>query len=178
MRIMQTRLWLLMVGVALALTGCGGGSRAPAGSDAAPGAPIVEAPIPAPAAVRRPPGLGAPRNSQARNLVTYKTEFAERLYEGNTAQVFSGTPPHALRSIVVLNLTIDVAGAVRSVRVFRDNGDDETRDAAVASVHRAAPYPRPAAALLRGGQMQFTETWLFRDDGQFQLRSMAEAYQK
>ena len=160
---------------ALLAGGCGGGGG---GGSRPVDVAVPPAPVPDAAAIARPRGLPTPGDSAARNLADYKVEVANRLYQGNAAQVFSGTPPHNLRSVVVLSVTLDAAGAVKSVAVFRDNGDDETRNAAVASVHRAAPYPRPARGILRSGQVQFTESWLFRDDARFQLRTLAEAYQQ
>ena len=160
---------------ALLAGGCGGGG----GSASRPvEVAVPPAPVPEAAVLARPRGLPTPGDSAARSLADYKVEVANRLYQGNTVQVFSGTPPHNLRSIVVLSVTIDAAGAVKSVAVFRHNGDDETRNAAVASVHRAAPYPRPGRGVLRAGQVQFTESWLFRDDARFQLRTLDEAYQQ
>jgi protein TonB len=46
---------------------------------------------------------------------------------------------------------------------------------AIASVRAAAPLPPPPGALLRRGTLEIAETWLFRDDGKFQVRSLAEA---
>ncbi len=160
-----------MLVAALAAGGCGTGTQAPAPD--APRAPVQDA-----SSIARPPLTRTPGESAARTLNDYKVEVANWLYQGNASQVFAGTPPHELRSVIVLNVVLDASGAVKNVVVFRDNGDPETRNAAVSSVHRGAPYPRPARALLRGGQVQFTETWLFRDDAQFQLRTLAEAYQK
>ena len=167
---MNTRLWMSLFFATLVAGGCGsGGSHAPD----APGAPIADV-----SSAARPSGLPAPGDSAARNLADYKVEIANRIYQGNAGQVFAGTPPHELRSVIVLSVVLNASGTVKNVVVFRDNGDDETRNAAVASVYRAAPYPRPPRPLVRGGQVQFTETWLFRDDAQFQLRTLAEAYQK
>jgi protein TonB len=42
------------------------------------------------------------------------------------------------------------------------------------SVRAAAPFPAPPTSLLRRGTLEIAETWLFRDDGKFQVRSLAE----
>jgi len=42
------------------------------------------------------------------------------------------------------------------------------------SVQLAAPFPRPGTLAQRRGLAEFSETWLFRADGRFQLRSTAE----
>jgi protein TonB len=41
-------------------------------------------------------------------------------------------------------------------------------------VRAAAPFPAPPTSLLRRGTLEIAETWLFRDDGKFQVRSLAE----
>jgi protein TonB len=39
---------------------------------------------------------------------------------------------------------------------------------------RAAPYPRPAVSVALGkSRIALTETWLFDNEGRFQLRSLA-----
>jgi protein TonB len=46
---------------------------------------------------------------------------------------------------------------------------------AVRTVHAASPLPAPPRALLgRGTSVRFTETWLFRDDDRFQIRTLAQ----
>jgi protein TonB len=47
-------------------------------------------------------------------------------------------------------------------------------DRALESVHRAAPFDAPSSQLLRGGSVHFLETFLFRDDGRFQIRSLVQ----
>jgi len=47
---------------------------------------------------------------------------------------------------------------------------------ALNSVRRAAPFPAPAWSVRRGdGSVNFLETFLFRDDGRFQIRSLVAA---
>jgi periplasmic protein TonB len=150
----------LAVGVALMLASCA--HREP------------EPPTQPPAA-----GLGAPAApaavlSQAKSLAGYKAEVARRVYETNAQQVFTGQPPPLLRSIVVVSVVIDEHGNVLSTKIYRDNGDAETRGIALASLKRAAPLPRPTRAVLRGRQVEYLESWLFRRDGKFQVRSLAE----
>ncbi|HEX4329935.1 MAG TPA: hypothetical protein VH105_24315 [Burkholderiales bacterium] len=112
--------------------------------------------------------------STASNLSGYKLEVAKRVYETNADHVFTGKPPPLLRSIVVLSVVVDEKGDVLGTRIFRDNGDAETRAAALASLRRAMPLPRPTRAVLRRGQVEYLESWLFRRDGKFQMRTLAE----
>lgn len=139
---------------AILLAGCG-----------APTPP--QAPKPAPPA----PQVAPPGPSLA--LDRYKRDIAREILKASPASTFKGTPPHLLRAVVVLELTIDGNGAVKRVRTVR-TPNDELAAVATRSVRAAAPLPAPPAELLRRGQLEVVETWLFRDDGRFQVRSLAE----
>jgi protein TonB len=91
----------------------------------------------------------------------------------NAERTFDGAPPPLLRAVVVLQVTIDGTGAVTGIRTLRTR-DDQLAVVATRSVRAAAPLPAPPRELLRQGRVQVAETWLFRDDGRFQVRSLAE----
>ena len=143
---------------------------AQAAPPAAPAAPMPTAPV--------APAPGAVTASAAVNIDGYKREIAELIHQGSADLVYEGAPPHLLRSIVVVTLTIDSAGRLTDARVARDNGDAEMSRAALDSARRAAPYPRPPARVLSRGQVQVLESWLFRKDGKFRLRTLAKAQQE
>jgi len=82
-------------------------------------------------------------------------------------------PPHFLRAVIVLQITVDARGTLTEVRTLRSRSPEHTA-AAVKSVRASGPLPAPPRELLRGGRLEFSETWLFRDDGRFQVRSLAE----
>jgi hypothetical protein len=57
--------------------------------------------------------------------------------------------------------------------VLRSNGYAHLEARALASVAKAAPFTPPAQVLLQGaGSVSFLETFLFRDDDFFQVRSL------
>ena len=147
--------------------GCGSRRSSPA--ESAPSAPV-----PAPAPVQAP---GAPASS-ASNLDDYKREVALHIHRLASSQVFEGRPPNLLRSVIVASLLVDGSGNLAGVRILRDNGDAETVAAVHESMRRAVPFPRPPRALLRSGRIEFSETWLVRDDAKFQLRTLADAWQQ
>ena len=136
--------------------------------------PPAGSPSGAAPAAAAPAATSAPAASRAFNVAGYKTDVANRVYEANSEQVFSGKPPPLLRSIVVVSVVVDENGKLISSRVFRDNGDAEARSMALASLQRASPLPRPARAVLSGGKVEYLESWLFRRDGKFQMRTLAE----
>lgn len=106
------------------------------------------------------------------DMVVYKHRVACHLHRHNRALLFAGPPPPMLKSVVVLSLKIDPQGQP-TVQMLRSNGIRDLERRAMQAVRDAAPLPLPQPRLLRRGTADLTETWLFRDDGQFQLRSLA-----
>jgi protein TonB len=111
--------------------------------------------------------------STAQTLEQYKAEVAHAVLHANAEHTFIGRLPEVLKSIVVLQIFIDRDGSAYDVRMFRSNGYQELESRAMQSV-RAAALPKPSAAVTGGrSSVSFTETWLFRDDGKFQIRTLA-----
>jgi hypothetical protein len=97
---------------------------------------------------------------------------AKRIVAGSR-DTYATPVPEMLKSIVVLEITLDKAGAPLEVTAFRNNGYEELTLRAITSVVDAAPFAAPEAALLEDtGTVSFLETFLFRDDDAFQLRSL------
>ncbi|TCW86643.1 energy transducer TonB [Burkholderia sp. SRS-46] len=120
--------------------------------------------------------LTLPSITRSANLDQYRTEVAERVAERNASGMLRGTPQAMLRSLVVLAFTVDRNGKLVHASVYRSNGDSEAEALALASLRRSAPLPPPPAKLLDGnGQLEMMESWLFNDNGKFQLQSTASA---
>lgn len=116
------------------------------------------------------PTPGASGASQA----GYRDDVARQILDANASRVLHGTPQAMLRSLVVVAFTVDRDGRLVRASVYRSNGDDGAEAIALQSLRRAAPLPRPPASLLDGhGQLEMMESWLFNDNGQFQLRTRA-----
>ena len=147
---------------------------------AACGAPAPTPPpaVPAqqqPAEPPAPPQAATPKREPARTpLDRYKRAVAQQILQTNAPRTFEGVPPHLLRAVIVLQLTVDGKGALTDVRTLRSRSAEHAA-AATKSVRAAGRLPAPPRELLRGGRLEFVETWLFRDDGKFQVRSLAEA---
>jgi protein TonB len=148
---------------ALALAACGAPTTPP---------PPAEPPAPAPAAPAPPPQAAAKPEPTLSPLDRYKRTVAERILKANAAHTFEGVPPHLLRAVIVLQLTIDAQGKLVGVKTLR-TPDQKLAAFAAKSARDANPLPPPPRELLRRGQLEFAETWLFRDDGKFQVRSLA-----
>lgn len=130
--------------------------------------PVAQPPVAAPKPVPAPAPI-----ANVRTLDEYKRVVATRVREVNNDRVHRGQLQALLRAVVVLEFKVDRNGAIQSVRTLRAP-EREAESIAVASLRRAGPYPAPPAAILRGGHAEITETWLFQDNGQFQLRTLAE----
>ncbi|HYL87458.1 MAG TPA: energy transducer TonB [Burkholderiales bacterium] len=108
-------------------------------------------------------------------LDDYKLGVAKRIVAASR-DTYSTPVPEMLKSIIVLEIAIDKTGAPLEVSAFRTNGYDALTHRAIASVVDAAPFAPPAPALLQdSGSLRFLETFLFRDDDAFQLRSLVPA---
>ena len=116
---------------------------------------------------------GVPRASAPVTLDLYKHDIACRIHARNGEQIYQGAPPPVLRSVVVLTVRIDATGRPVQITVRRSNGIRNLERRAIQSVRLASPLPVPSAAMLKRGSTDITETWLFRDDGRFQVRTLA-----
>lgn len=136
-------------------------------------------PVPAPQPEQAPPRHpGQPECTEAGAAKTpaaerFKKDVACRIHSRNTGDLYDGAPPPVLRSVVVLSVRIDAKGKPVRIVVVRSNGIRELERRAIQSVRSAVPLPLPGALAQRQGSAEITETWLFRDDGRFRVRTLA-----
>jgi protein TonB len=112
--------------------------------------------------------------STAANLDGYKRDLAHRICEVNASKVYVGRPQALLRSVIVVKYAIGAGGELVHSDIVRSNRDRDNETTALSSLRSTAPFPKPAQHLLRGGRIDVTETWLFNNDGRFQLRTIAQ----
>jgi protein TonB len=119
------------------------------------------------------PVVAAPQSAAAATssltLEGYKRDVAARI-AARSPHMFTDPLPELFKSIVVLDITIDSSGRLAQVAVRRSNGFRQLENRAMDSVREAAPYAARGGA----GSVRFLETFLFRDDGRFQIRSLVE----
>lgn len=113
--------------------------------------------------------------STASNMESYRRDLAHRISEVNSIKIYPGRPQALLRSVIVVKYSIDAGGGLVRSEIVRTNRDRENETTALNSLKSTAPFPKPAGHLLRRGQVEMTETWLFNNDGRFQLRTIAQA---
>ena len=154
---------------ALVISGCGWWTK-PETSSSQP-----EVVPPGPVAKPTPPP--ARSTARANTLDGYKVEVAKRI-ASTSPDLFADPLPEVLKSIVVLDIAIGRDGLPQQVSIRRSNGFRQLEQRAEASVRNAAPFSAPGPEVLRGaGSVRFLETFLFRDDGRFQIRSLVETPQ-
>lgn len=143
-------------------------------------APATTAPPAARTAPSMPASAAPARVDTAapRTLVEWKRSAAERIHSANRNLIYAGAPPNPLRAIVVVEMTVSADGQVRRADLVRvPSHSKELGQVALKSLNAAAPLPAPPKTLVAQGPIRVTETWLFRDDGQFQIRTLASAQQ-
>jgi protein TonB len=113
-------------------------------------------------------------SSTAHTVEAYKRDLALRISEVNSTKVYPGRPQALLRSVVVLKYSVDGRGNLVRSEILRSNRDGATEATALASLKSTAPFPKPSPHLLRNGRVDLSETWLFNNDGRFQLRTIAQ----
>lgn len=111
--------------------------------------------------------------STAASVDEYKRELGRRIQQVNSTKVYVVQPQALLRSVIVMRFVIDANGGLVRSEIIRTNHDRQTEATAVASLRNTAPFPKPPPALLRGGKLEMSESWLFNNDGKFQVRSLA-----
>jgi TonB family protein len=138
------------------------------------------APTPTPTAAPRPepvtppgqPSAVPPRADAPLTLDGYKLDVARRIARVSP-ETYDEAPPEVLKSIVVLEVTIDRNGSLERVVVRRSNGFRALENLAMDSVRRAAPFEVPVVSQRhRDGSVTFLESFLFRDDNRFRLLSL------
>ena len=112
--------------------------------------------------------------STSRTVDGYKRDIALRITEVNSTKIYPDQPQALLRSVIVVKFSVDGGGKLLRSEIVRTNHDSATEATALATLRNTAPFPRPASGLLRNGKLEISETWLFNNDGRFQIRSIAQ----
>lgn len=113
--------------------------------------------------------------STATSVDGYKVDLAKRISQVSFTSVYVERPQALLRSVIVIKYVVDGEGNLVTSEILRSNRDKAAEASAMGSLKSAAPFPKPPPALLRHGRIELSESWLFNNDGRFQLRSIALA---
>lgn len=154
------------IGAALLFTA----SAAPAQDQAAAATPPL---VPSPLASASP--SITPFRSQALNIDDYKKHAAAHIIAISKHELAESLPP-ILKSVVVLDITVDREGNITRVAMWRSNGYEDLEKIAMDSVKRAGKLPAPSPEVLKGQEsVRFLETWLFAHNGRYHVRSVIPA---
>jgi protein TonB len=136
-------------------------------------ASAVPALVPSPMAAASP--SITPFKSEARNIDDYKKHAAGHIIAISKHELAESLPP-ILKSVVVLDITVDKDGNLSRVALWRSNGYEDLERIAIESVKRAGKLPAPSPEVLKGQEsVRFLETWLFAHNGRYHVRSVIPA---
>lgn len=131
-------------------------------------------PASSPLAAARP-SVAPPARSQALNIDDYKKHAAGHIVAISKHELAESLPP-ILKSVVVLDITVSADGTITRLAMWRSNGYEDLERIAMESVRRAGKLPAPSPEVLKGQEsVRFLETWLFRHDGRYHVRSVIPA---
>jgi len=99
------------------------------------------------------------------SLDSYKRTFALDILQHRPG-AYCQPGEEMLKSVIVLDIAIDAEGRLVEASVLRSNGHPDLAQRALDTVKAAAPFTAP------GQGVQFLETFLFRDDDCFLIRSL------
>lgn len=135
-----------------------------------PPAPATDAPQPQAATPIPPEAPGVPA-SQARTARDYRRDAAAHLYTHNADRIYKGKMPPLLYAIGVVDVDINVRGAVTAIRWTRKPTQAPEVVAEIErALRKAAPYPAP----VKLGRVTYTDVWLWHSSGLFQLDTLTE----
>jgi protein TonB len=115
---------------------------------------------------------GVQKVSSASDTRAYRIDAARHIYAAYAPRIFKGRLPPLIHAVVVLEMTVDLNGQLRDIKVVRgpSHAPDVTA-AVVEMIKRAGPLPAPSRF---AGPVRFTEIWLVHKDGRFQLDALTE----
>lgn len=112
-------------------------------------------------------------NGNSNGIDSYKVVVANHIVRNNLGNTFEGHLPPMLPAVVVLRISVDSMGKVIGASVQRSR-DANASKIAMASVQRSGNFPLPCSLINdQNPVLSFSETFLFNDQYQFQLRSIA-----
>lgn len=111
--------------------------------------------------------------STAGTLGGYKHDIAQRISQVNSIKVYTDRPQALLRSVIVVKYWVDGSGNLVRSEILRSNRDRANEITALSTLRNTAPFPKPPPHLLHRGRVEILESWLFNNDGRFQLRTLA-----
>jgi hypothetical protein len=112
-----------------------------------------------------------PTPSNATTARDYRKDAARYIYQLNKTRIYEGKLPPMLYAVGTLQVDLDAGGRVLSMHWMRaPKHAPEVIAEIEKTVLEAQPFPAPA----RLGKVTWTDTWLWDEDGHFQLDTLSE----
>ncbi len=112
-----------------------------------------------------------PRASGAATERDYRRDAARHVYATNKERIYQGKLPPVLYAVGTLQVNLDVNGKVLSMHWMRAPSHAPE---VIAEIERTVLEASPFPAATRLGKVTWTDTWLWDEEGQFQLDTLSE----
>ncbi|MBO9650651.1 MAG: hypothetical protein J7605_19270 [Variovorax sp.] len=112
-----------------------------------------------------------PTPSNAPTARDYRKDAARYIYQLNKTRIYEGKLPPMLYAVGTLQVELDGGGKVMSMHWMRaPTHAPEVIAEVEKAVLEASPFPAPTKL----GKVTWTDTWLWDEDGHFQLDTLSE----
>ncbi|MEJ8812691.1 hypothetical protein WKW77_16515 [Variovorax ureilyticus] len=112
-----------------------------------------------------------PTPSNATTARDYRKDAARYVYQLNKRRIYEGKLPPMLYAVGTLQVDLDAGGKVMSMHWMRaPKHAPEVIAEIEKAVLEASPFPAPTKL----GKVTWTDTWLWDEDGHFQLDTLSE----
>ena len=118
--------------------------------------------------------LAGMQAASANALDDYRVAFAHAIYAATPAWVHNRNPQPLLRAVVVLRLRLGADHHMQAEVIRSNDTQPEMLQRALATVQRAQVPAPPSSVQSELMNQGFMETWLFDNDGTFQVRTLAK----
>jgi hypothetical protein len=112
-----------------------------------------------------------PRPSNAATPRDYRRDAARHIYEVNERRIYHGKLPSLLYAIGTLEVNVDGVGKVVSIHWLRA---PEHAPEIIKEIERTVLAAAPFPIATKLGRVTYTDTWLWDDEGHFQLDTLSE----
>ncbi|MBO9512822.1 MAG: hypothetical protein J7549_01800 [Variovorax sp.] len=112
-----------------------------------------------------------PAPSNATTARDYRKDAARYVYQLNKRRIYAGKLPPMLYAVGTLQVDLDAGGRVVKMHWMRA---PQHAPEVIAEIEKAVLDAQPFPAPMRLGGVTWTDTWLWDEEGHFQLDTLSE----